>query len=83
MFNLVNEIIKFEPDIFVKVIKIKIIKNSFKNLFIFNYKTYIFKGIFNKISNNNKRDFVLNNIIIIERFYINIVFKTKFLLTNI
>ena len=83
MFNLVNEIIKFEPDIFVKVIKIKIIKNSFKILFIFNYKTYIFKGIFNKISGNNKRDFVLNNIVIVEGFYINIISEAKLLLIDI
>jgi len=83
MFNLVNKIIKLESDTFIKVIKIKTIENRFKNLFILNYKIYIFKIILNKVNNNNKRDFVLNNIIIIERFYINIIFKIKLLLINI
>ena len=83
MFNLVNKIIKLESDTFIKVIKIKTIENKFKNLFILNYKIYIFKRILNKVNNNSKRDFVLNNIIIIERFYINIIFKIKLLLINI
>ena len=79
MFNLVNEITKLKPSTFVKVIRIKIIKSGFKNLFIFSHGTYILRGIFNKISGNNKRDFVLNNIIIVEGFYINIVSKAKLL----
>ena len=64
---------------FIKVIKIKTVKSGFKNLFILGYNTRILKGIFNKVSGNNKKDLVLNNIVIIEGFYINIVFKAKLL----
>jgi ketopantoate reductase len=66
-----------------QVIKIEIIKSSFSNLLILSYKTYILKEILNKVNNISKKDLILNNIVIIKRFYINIVFKAKLLLINI
>jgi hypothetical protein len=83
MLNLINKILKLKLSTFVKVIKIEIIESGFSNLLILSYKTYILKGILNRVSNNSKRDLVLNNIAIVKGFYINIVFKAKLLLVSI
>jgi hypothetical protein len=83
MLNLINKIIKLKLGTFIKVIRIEIIKSSFNNLPILSYKTYIFKGILNKANSIIKRDLVLNNIVIVKGFYINIVFKAKLLLIDI
>jgi hypothetical protein len=52
-------------------------------LLILSYKTYILKGILNKVSNNSKKDLILNNIAIVKKFYINIISKAKLLLISI
>ena len=41
------------------------------------------RGIFNRVSGNSKRDLVLNNVIIVEEFYINIISEAKLLLTGV
>jgi hypothetical protein len=79
VLNLVNKITKLESGIFVKVIKTETVKSGFRNLSIFGHDTYILRGIFNRASGNNKRDLVLNNVAIVEGFYINIVFEAKLL----
>jgi len=83
VLNLVDKITKLEPDTFVKVIKIETVESGFKNLFILGHGTHILKGIFNRVSGNNKRDLVLNNIIIVKGFYTNIISEAKLLLTGI
>jgi hypothetical protein len=83
MLNLINKILKLKLGTFIKVIKIEIIKSGFSNLPILSYKTYILKGILNRVSNSSKRDLILNNIAIIKGFYTNIVSKAKLLLVGI
>jgi hypothetical protein len=83
MLNLINKILKLKLGTFVKVIKIEIVESSFSNLPIFGYKTYILRGILNRVSSSSKRDLVLNNIAIVKGFYTNIVSKAKLLLVSI
>jgi len=83
VLNLVNEIMKLELSTFIKAMRIKTVESGSRNLFIFRHETYIIKGIFNRVNNSSKRDFVLNNVVIVEGFYINIVFKAKLLLAGI
>jgi hypothetical protein len=59
------------------------VESSFGNLLIFGYKTYILRGILNRVSSSSKRDLVLNNIAIVKGFYTNIVSKAKLLLVSI
>jgi hypothetical protein len=83
VFNLINKILKLKPSTFVKAIKTKIVKSGLGALSILRYRTYILRRILNKANNNNKRDLILKNIIIVKGFYINIISKAKLLLAGV
>jgi hypothetical protein len=83
MLNLVNKILKLKLGTFVKIIKTKIVESSSSNLPILSYKTYILRGILNRVNNSSKRDLILNNIAIVKGFYTNIVSKAKLLLAGV
>ena len=83
MLNLINKILKLKLNTFVKAIKIEIVESGFSNLPILSYRTYILRGILNRVSNSNKRDLILNNIAIVKGFYTNIVSKAKLLLVGV
>jgi hypothetical protein len=59
VLNLINKILKLKANTFIKAIKIEIVKSSLSALLILKYKTYILKGILNKVNNNSKRDLIL------------------------
>jgi hypothetical protein len=59
------------------------VESGFSNLPILSYRTYILRGILNRVSNSNKRDLILNNIAIVKGFYTNIISKAKLLLVSI
>jgi hypothetical protein len=63
--------------------KTETVENGSRNLFIFNHGTRILRGIFNRVSGNSKKDLVLNNVVIVEGFYINIISEAKLLLTGV
>jgi hypothetical protein len=83
MLNLVNKILKLKFSTFIKAIKIKIVKSGLGALPIFRHRTYILKGILNRANNNSKRDLILKNIIVVKRFYTNIISKAKLLLIRV
>jgi hypothetical protein len=82
VLNLIK-ILKLKLNTFIKAIKIEIVKNGLNALLILKYKTYILKRILNRVNNNSKRDLILKNIIIVKRFYINIISKAKLLLIKV
>ena len=60
---------------FVKALFNKYIKAKSLNLLILKYSTKIIRKAINKTISLNIKDLHLSNIIIIEGFYINIIFK--------
>jgi hypothetical protein len=81
--NLINEILKLESSTFIKATKTEIVESSLGALPILRHRTYILKGILNRVSNNSKRDLILKNIIVVKGFYINIISKAKLLLIGV
>jgi hypothetical protein len=63
--------------------KTEIVKSGLGALLILRYGTYILKGILNKAGNNNKRDLILKNVVVVKGFYTNIISKAKLLLVRV
>ena len=70
---IINNIYIFNKGIFIKGNLEYIIKTRTLSLLIINHNTYIIKSILNK--KNNKVNLILNNVIIIKGFHVNIIFK--------
>lgn len=65
-------------DIFRKATKINIIKARISVLKVLSYKIRHFKNILYKIYRKYIKNLILENIIIINKFYINIILKIHF-----
>jgi hypothetical protein len=74
VINLVNNKTKLELGSFVKVSGLGVtVKCSTQRLPIIGYRTRVLRGVFNQ----GKRDLILNNVAIVERFHTNIVLEYK------
>ena len=74
IINFVNDKIKLELGSFIRIINSGvIIEYGTSRLLIVSHGTRVLKRVFNQ----GKRDLVLNNIVIIKGFYINIISEYK------
>jgi hypothetical protein len=79
IINFINNKILFDKRFFVFYKNIfDIIETNISIFLIIGRGKYIFKNILNNISGPNIKNFIFYNIYIIERFYINIISKTRF-----
>ena len=73
--HLINNKDLLKPGLFVKASYNKCIKAKSSSLLIFGYSIKVIRKALNSTSNLSLADLVLNNIIIIKGFYINIILK--------
>jgi len=71
---IINNIHLFNKGLFIPEYREYIIKIKSSSLLIFNYNIYIIKNILNR--KKNKINLILNNIIIIKGFHVNIILET-------
>ena len=74
IIHVINNIHLFNKGLFILKYLKYIIKIKSSSLLIFNYNIYIIKNILNR--KKNKINLILNNIIIIKGFHVNIILET-------